>query len=74
MCIVYCPGKAITVEHINDCPSLNKALCNGCGICMSKCPGLSIFVVDSTYEENRDLIRIPYEFFLCQKSIPMWMP
>ena len=46
----------------------NEALCNGCGICMSKCPGLSIFVVDSAYAENRRLIKIPYKFFPLPKK------
>jgi Fe-S-cluster-containing hydrogenase component 2 len=70
-CAEACPRKAITVEHMNDCPSLNEELCNGCGVCMSKCPGLSIFVVDATYEQNKGLVKIPYEFFPLPKEHQM---
>lgn len=61
-CADACPQGAITVKEINDCPSLNEELCNGCGICMTHCPGLSIFVVDYTYGKEVALVKIPYEF------------
>lgn len=61
-CADACPRGAITVKEINDCPALNEDLCNGCGICMTNCPGLSIFVVDYTYGKEEALIKIPYEF------------
>jgi len=61
-CADACPRGAITVQEINDCPSLDSELCNGCGICMTHCPGLSIFVVDYTYGTDTALIKIPYEF------------
>lgn len=62
-CAEACPQGAITVREINDCPTLNEELCNGCGVCMTHCPGLSIFVVDYTYGPDQALIKIPYEFF-----------
>lgn len=61
-CADACPRGAITVKEINDCPSLDQELCNGCGVCMTHCPGLSIFVVDYTYGTDTALIKIPYEF------------
>lgn len=67
-CVDACPRGAITVKEINDCPSLDERLCNGCGICMTHCPGLSIFVVDYTYGENQGLVKIPYEFFPLPKT------
>jgi len=62
-CADACPQGAITVKDINDCPTLNEAICNGCGVCMTHCPGLSIFVVDYTYGQDQGLVKIPYEFF-----------
>lgn len=61
-CAEACPQGAITVQEINDCPILDVERCNGCGICMTHCPGLSIFVVDYTYAANQVLLKIPYEF------------
>jgi len=61
-CADACSRGAITVKEINDCPSLNEELCNGCGVCMTHCPGLSIFVVDYTYGKDVALLKIPYEF------------
>ncbi len=62
-CADACPRGAITINEINDCPSLNEELCNGCGVCMTQCPGLSIFVVDYSYGNEQALLKIPYEFF-----------
>lgn len=67
-CADACPREAITVKEINDCPTLNEELCNGCGICMTHCPGLSIFVVDTTYGRDQGLVKIPYEFFPLPKA------
>lgn len=61
-CADACPRGAITIEEINDCPNLDSKLCNGCGVCMTQCPGLSIFVVDYTYGIETALVKIPYEF------------
>jgi len=47
---------------MNDLPEIDFELCNGCGVCVSKCPGLAIFVVDQTYSEKAALVKIPYEF------------
>lgn len=62
-CADACPRGAITVKEINDCPVLDEEKCNGCGICMTHCPGLSIFVVDVHYNTAEALVKIPYEFF-----------
>jgi len=61
-CADACPRGAITVKEINDCPSVDSKLCNGCGVCMTHCPGLSIFVVDYTYGIETASVKIPYEF------------
>lgn len=62
-CIKACKRGAITMPgDINDLPAVDTGLCNGCGICISFCPGLAIFVVDKTYSEELALIKLPYEY------------
>lgn len=62
-CQTACVKGAIkTLEDINDCPQIDYDKCTGCGICVSKCPGLSIFIVDETYSDKEALVKIPFEF------------
>lgn len=55
-------GAFRTFRDINDLPTVDYEKCNGCGACISRCPGLAIFVVDETYSSKEALIKIPYEF------------
>lgn len=62
-CYTACKFGAIKqFDDINDLPVINHDKCNGCGICLAKCPGLAIMVVDYTFSETEALIKIPYEF------------
>lgn len=62
-CAKACKTGAIKpFEDINDRPQINYELCTGCGLCMVKCPGLAIFIIDETYSETEALVKIPYEF------------
>ncbi|MCL2378091.1 MAG: (2Fe-2S)-binding protein [Defluviitaleaceae bacterium] len=62
-CAAACPRGAIqTFDDINDRPVIDNDKCNGCILCMTKCPGLAIMVVDMTWSSNRALIKMPYEF------------
>ncbi len=62
-CYTACKFGAIKkFKDINDLPNIDHEKCTGCGLCISKCPGLSIMVVDMTYSDDEALIRIPYEF------------
>lgn len=62
-CYHSCKQGAIQeFTDINERPQVDFEKCNGCGTCMSRCPGLAIFVVDATYSENEALVKIPYEF------------
>lgn len=62
-CYHSCKQGAIQeFADINERPRIVFDKCNGCGTCMSRCPGLAIFVVDATYADNEALVKIPYEF------------
>ncbi len=63
-CYTSCKVGAIKelVEDINDIPELDEDKCIGCGLCVSKCPGLAIFIVDETYSKDEAKIMLPYEF------------
>jgi sarcosine oxidase subunit alpha len=61
-CVDACPHGAISIEgNINNIPVLDFDKCNGCGLCVSRCPGLAIFVVNKDYSEAEGLVMIPYE-------------
>lgn len=62
-CVAACPRKAITIpEQITNIPKVDFNLCNGCSLCISKCPGLAIFVVHKNYNKKEAAISLPYEF------------
>lgn len=62
-CFAACKRKAIKeFNDINDLPIIDHDVCNGCGMCIAKCPGLAIMVVDTQYSDDEALIKIPYEF------------
>jgi len=60
-CETACKQGAIVVPNMNDIPRVDHELCNGCSLCISKCPGLAVFVVDETYSSSEALVKIPYE-------------
>ena len=60
-CEASCPRHAITIgSEITDLPRLDETLCNGCGLCMTRCPGLAIFTVDESGERAR--VSFPSEY------------
>ena len=62
-CMKACKFGAITMgQDINALPQIDENNCNGCGVCISYCPGLAIFVVDRTYSEQQALVKLPFEY------------
>ena len=62
-CTMACVKRAIRVEpDINACPVVDHEACNGCGSCVTRCPGLAIFVLDYTFSETHALVKLPYEY------------
>jgi Fe-S-cluster-containing hydrogenase component 2 len=60
-CEDACPFKAITIGRpISQIPRVDYNKCTGCGICISSCPGLAIFVFGCT-SNHKCRISIPYE-------------
>lgn len=60
-CETSCAFKAIKIgENINNRPVYNPSLCTGCTICIAKCPGLAISMVQ--LKDNNAIFKIPYEF------------
>lgn len=63
-CEASCAFGAITIGNpITNLPVLSGEKCTGCGICVSKCPGLAIFIVDKAYSETTATVAFPYEYY-----------
>ena len=62
-CVAACNRGAISMGgDINNLPVVDTEKCNGCGLCIQKCPGLAIFVVDMTYSDDFALVKFPFEY------------
>ena len=44
-CVSACAVKAISMEGINGIPKIDYEKCTGCGMCVSICPGLALFLI-----------------------------
>lgn len=68
-CEGACPVGAIRVgEPITNLPVLAADKCTGCGVCISVCPGLAIFVLDMIYSDREATVQLPYEFLPLPKK------
>ena len=62
-CAVACPRGAIEpFSDICDLPALDQAKCNGCALCVAKCPGLAVFILDVSRPGPAGLVTLPYEY------------
>ncbi|MDI6707752.1 MAG: 4Fe-4S binding protein [Candidatus Thermoplasmatota archaeon] len=60
-CVKACKFGAITKSSLISPPKINFDKCTGCATCVSKCPGLAIFVVNMNYSPKEALVTMPYE-------------
>lgn len=61
-CVDACPQGAISMPgSMIELPEVDYEKCTGCLVCIPRCPGLAIFVVDETPEDH-SIVYIPYEF------------
>ena len=71
-CTKACVKKAIHIEpSINETPKVDFDVCNGCGACMLRCPGLAFFVVDKTYSETEAIVSFHLNFSHCRKKVSL---
>ena len=62
-CAMSCPrGAVLPFADINDLPEIDENKCNGCGLCIMKCPGLAVMAVDTTKDDKQAIMKLPYEF------------
>jgi len=62
-CETGCSLGAIKIgAPITNLPALDEDKCTGCGLCISSCPGLAIFVVNLNYANGSALVSFPFEF------------
>lgn len=63
-CEASCPVGAIHVgEPITNLPTLHGEKCTGCGMCVSRCPGLAIVIVNKVYSATTATVSFPFEYF-----------
>jgi len=68
-CEASCVQKAIVIGNpIINLPVLDEEKCVGCGICVSKCPGLAIFIVNKKGSEETATVSFPYEYIPIPKE------
>ncbi len=68
-CETACRLHAIEIgPDINSIPVLAYETCTGCAVCLSRCPGLAILVVDGSKSQENVEFRIPYEFLPLPKE------
>jgi Fe-S-cluster-containing hydrogenase component 2 len=61
-CVGACPQEAISIPgSLIELPQVDYDKCTGCLVCIPRCPGLAIFVIDETPDDHA-IIYIPYEF------------
>lgn len=62
-CYHSCKRQAIEkFSDLNDRPKIDHEKCNGCAMCLLRCPGLAIFIIDKSYSDTEALVKIPYEY------------
>jgi sarcosine oxidase subunit alpha len=61
-CVGACPQGAISIPgSMIELPQVDYDKCTGCLVCIPRCPGLAIFVIDETPDDH-SIVYLPYEF------------
>jgi Fe-S-cluster-containing hydrogenase component 2 len=61
-CAHACPRKAITIaDGLTNTPRVDFTKCNGCALCVARCPGLAVFVVHRDHTRTEAAVTMPYE-------------
>ncbi|MDP3385976.1 MAG: 4Fe-4S binding protein [Eubacteriales bacterium] len=61
-CATSCRFGAIYIgDNINNLPTIDIGKCTGCSICLTKCPGLAISIIDGSKSKDYVHFSIPYE-------------
>jgi len=61
-CTAACARKAITITGgLVELPRADFDKCNGCTVCIARCPGLAIFVINYNYSKTEATVTLPYE-------------
>lgn len=55
-------GAILAFDKITDLPRVDPEHCNGCALCVVRCPGLAIFVVDVSGDGDMGTVKLPYEY------------
>lgn len=62
-CETACKFHAINIgADINTIPVVTSDNCTGCSMCLTRCPGLSIMLVDGSKSPASIHFKLPYEF------------
>lgn len=61
VCVFSCPFNAVSKNKITDLPQIDFSKCTGCGVCVGRCPGLAVFVVDVSKGEHAGYVTLPHE-------------
>jgi len=60
-CETACAKGCIRIgADITSMPRLDER-CNGCGVCLPRCPGLCVFILDGSFSESEGTVTMPYE-------------
>lgn len=73
-CEEACRSGAIEIgKDISKPPKLHAEKCNACGMCLTRCPGLAIFLVNMDYSATEAEVTIPYELFPVPAKGETWV-
>jgi Fe-S-cluster-containing hydrogenase component 2 len=55
-------GAILPFANVSDLPQVDPGACNGCALCIVRCPGLAIFVIDVSGPGDTGTVKLPSEY------------